>query len=238
MKLTANCLLLGAALLAAPAADAAPGLTAARARIGDHAAFVRVVVDFRAGDLGPQDPTAVDPAVADGRGRVEIVHPGVRAEVRPVAALGVAVAVAQQAGRVVVRWSSAAGRFKYLAYDVLPAPERLVVDLWKSRVPAPAATILDDGCLHVTSFHGGRNVGIAGRALVPLFEGTVVVRLRGAGGRVLVERPLIAGGGRWATSFPYRVVRPRPATLEAVVESAKDSALSCLVQVPVVLRGG
>ncbi len=238
MKLTACRLLLAAALLAAPAADAAPALTAVRARIGDHPAFVRVVVDFRAGDLGPQEPMALDPAVADGDGRVEIVHPGVRTAARPVTALGVAVDVAKRAGRVVVRSSSAAGRFKYLAYDVLPAPERLVVDLWKSRVPASAATILDDGCLRVTSFHGGPNVRIAGRALVPLFEGTVVVRLRGAGGRVLVERPLIAGGGRWATSFPYRVVRPRPATLEAVVESAKDGALSCLVQVPVVLRGG
>jgi Immunoglobulin-like domain of bacterial spore germination len=241
VKLAAGRLLLVAALLAAPApaaAAAAPGLTAARTRIGDHPAFVRVVVDFSGGDLGRQEPTAVDPAVADGAGRVEIVHPGVRAAARPVTALGVAVGVAQRAGRVLVRSSSAAGRFKYLAYDVLTAPERLVVDLWKSRVPAPAATILDDGCLRVTSFHPGPNVGIAGRALVPLFEGTVVVRLRGAGGRVLVERPLIADGGRWATSFGYGVARTRPATLEAVVESAKDGALSCLVQVPLMLRAG
>jgi len=70
------------------------------------------------------------------------------------------------------------------------------------------------------------------------FEHTVVVRLRSETGRLLGERPLIAGGGRWETSFTYTVARRQRATLEAVSQSAKDGALECLVQVPVLLRTG
>jgi hypothetical protein len=231
-------LVVAASLAGAPAAGADSALTAVRARIGDHPAFVRVVVDFAGADLKPQEPTAVDRAVEDGVGRVEVTHPGIRAAAPVARALGVAVRVVPGAGRIVVRSSFAGGRFKYVSYDVLSSPDRLVIDLWKSRVPRAAAAVSDDGCLRATSFHGGPNVSMGGKALVQLFEGTVVVRLRDASGRLLVERPLIADGGRWATSFRYRAARLRPATLEAVVESAKDGALACLVQVPVVLSKG
>ena len=238
MKIVGTIALLAATLAAVPAAGADEALTAVRARIGDHPAFVRVVVDFAGAHLRPQEPSAVDPAVTDGIGRVEVAHPGVRTAAPLARALGVAVRVGPGAGRIVVRSSFARGRFKYLSYDVLAAPDRLVIDLWKSRVPRAAAAVLDDGCLRVTSFHGAPNVSMAGNALVRLFEGTVVVRLRDGRGRVLVERPLIEGGGRWATSFRQPVARARRATLEAVVESAKDGALDCLVQVPLALPRG
>jgi hypothetical protein len=231
-------LVVAATLAGAPAAGAGSALTAVRSRIGDHPGFVRVVVDFAGGDLASQEPTAVHPAVEDGLGRVEVVHPGIRAAAPMAKAAGVAVRVVPGGGRIVVRSTFARDRFKYLSYDVLSSPERLVIDLWKARVPRAAAAVLDDGCLRVTSFHGGPNVSMAGRALVQLYEGTVVVRLRGASGRVLLERPLIADRGRWATSFHYPVTRARPATLEAAVESAKDGALDCLVQVPVLLPKG
>jgi hypothetical protein len=145
--------------------------------------------------------------------------------------------VVQGTNRIVVRLAAAPLRFKYLSYRVLAGPERLVIDLWKAGVPTAAAAVRNDGCLKLTAFRGGPAVAMSGRALVQLFEGTVVVRLRSARGRLLVQRPLIASSsGRWSTAFTHRVERRQRATLEATVESAKDGALVCLVQVAVTLR--
>jgi hypothetical protein len=70
-----------------------------------------------------------------------------------------------------------------------------------------------------------------------LFEGSFVVALRDARGRVVARRPLIVAGagGPWSTTLsPRGAVRGR-GTAEVVVGSAKDAGLECLVQVPVVL---
>jgi hypothetical protein len=78
-------------------------------------------------------------------------------------------------------------------------------------------------------------VTVSGRELRPLFEHTVVVRLRDARGRQVLVRPLTAANGRWAGSFRYRVDANGPGTLEASSMSAKDGSLECLVQTPVSL---
>ena len=228
-----------ATLTLVPSAGGTAGLAAVGVRAGDHPAYVRVVVDFAGGVLGGQEPTLLDAAVwAEGRTRIEVAHPGVSTEAPVVRALGLRFASVQGRGRISVELEAAPRRFKYVSYRVLHSPERLVIDLWKAGVPTAAATIRDDGCLRITSYAGGPHVAMAGRELRWLFEHTVVVRLRSETGRLLAERPLIASRGRWGTSFTYTVARRRRATLEAISQSAKDGALDCLVQVPVVLRPG
>jgi len=68
---------------------------------------------------------------------------------------------------------SAPHRHKYVSYLVLDSPERLVVDLWKSRVPVASETIRDDDCLRIARYTGGPGVSTAGRELTWLFEQTV-----------------------------------------------------------------
>jgi hypothetical protein len=116
---------------------------------------------------------ALDPAVADGDGRVEIVHPGVRTAARPVTALGVAVD-----GRAASRAGSSCARARRRPLQIPRVRRRAGAGAARHRplevpVPASAATILDDGCLRVTSFHGGPNVRIARQGARPPFRGTV-----------------------------------------------------------------
>jgi len=67
-----------------------------------------------------------------------------------------------------------------------------------------------------------------------LFEGSYVIALRDARGRLVAQRPrIIEGTGVWsATLTPRGAVRGR-GTAEAFVASAKDAGLDCLVQLPV-----
>ena len=140
--------------------------------------------------------------------------------------------------RVVVRLAAAGHRFKYLSYRMLSSPERLAIDLWKGKPPVEGAEITNDGCLQVTRYSVSPSVSMQGRELRPLFEHTVVVRVRDGDGRELAVRPLIAARGRWATSFRLPVRKAQIATLEASAQSAKDGSLECLVQVRVLLPGG
>jgi hypothetical protein len=64
------------------------------------------------------------------------------------------------------------------------------------------------------------------------------VRVRSATGRVLARRVVSASAGRWQARLAYRVAHAQTGTLEAVELSAKDGALSCLVQAPVALTLG
>lgn len=233
-----------AALLAAvPAAHAAVAPTALRTRVGDHAAFVRVVVDFTAGAL--PTPTemllATDPdPFPDGVVRLRLDRRGIRTEAGPARAHGVTV-VARQRGnnRIVVRVAAARHRLKYLSYLALKRPDRLVIALWKSAPPVAAAEVrrAATGCLALTRVAAGtRTVVVSGRAR-DLFENALLVRLRAADGRVLAQRPEISEppetDGRWSTRLRYPAVSRQAATLEAVAQSAKDGALACIVQVNV-----
>lgn len=225
--------LMVAALVPAGAA-AAP--TATYIRIDDRPATMRVVVEFGGGSLNLGEVLARDAAVTDGSGRVDVPGALVPTGLDPLSFAGVGVEVTRSGGHAVIRISAVPRRFKYLGYSVLRSPERLVIELWKARPPRRAATIRSDGCLRLSRFAvGPSRASVGGRALRPLFENSLVVRLRAAGGSPLATRPLTAPGGRWRTRFGYSVARRQRGTLEAFVLSAKDGALECLVQVPVTL---
>jgi hypothetical protein len=230
---------LASALALASGAETAAAHLAVGVRVGDHAGFVRVVVDFTDGRLQFHEVEAIDPSpFADGRVALRVDAPGIRTRAAPVRTHGVDVAVLQAANRLVVRIAATPRRFKYMSHFVLAAPERLVVDLWKAAPPAPAAEIrrAPDRCLTLGRFAVAPSRVAASGTELNLFEHSLVVSLRGADGRIVAERPVTAAKGRWSVAFPYRVARAQPGTLEAVAESARDGALVCLVQVRVGLR--
>ncbi len=208
-------------------------------RLGDHAAFVRMVVDFTQGPLRFHEVDATDPQpFGDGLARLRVSSPGIRTSAPRTTAYGVRVLFRQGAGQIFVQLEAQPRRFKYLSYFVLSGPDRLVIDLWKGAPPVPGAQIRTarDRCLTLARFSvaSGR-VTASGRER-NLFEHSHVVRLRGSNGRLVAERPVTSAGGRWSVSFPYATLRAQPGTLEAVALSAKDGALDCIVQVRVTLR--
>jgi hypothetical protein len=234
--------LVGAAVVAAScvvafmSAQAAVAHRAVGIRFGDHPAFVRVVVDFVEGPVEFNEVESTDPFPFDGRAQLRIDFPGIRAQASPRTALGVSVRITQGTNQIFVKIDTQRTRFKYLSYFVLTGPDRLVIDLWKSAPPVPAAEIrrAPDRCLTLERFSvtPGR-VTASGRERF-LFEHGLVVRIRNAAGRKIAEKP--ETGPTWSTSFPYRVLRTQPGTLEAVALSAKDGQLVCIVQVRVTLR--
>jgi len=222
------------------ATAASAGLTAVRARIADHAGFVRVVVDFAGGRLpdSTEQLVATDPQpFRDGTVRLRLARPGVRSAAQPAAAEGVTARVVQRSGAIAVRIAAARHRFKYMSHFTLHDPERHVIDLWESAPPSPAAELprAPDGCLTLTRIttRPGR-VSAAGAAGY-LYEGSITIRLRTADGWILAERPTIAADGRWSARLRHPDVRRQAGTLEAVAESALDGALVCLVQARVTL---
>jgi hypothetical protein len=230
-----------AGLAFVPPSAAQPGpLTATGIRIADHPGQVRVVVDFTGGRVLAGQVVATDPRpFRDGRVRLPLTRAGVRTVASPEQAHGVAAAIAQGSGRIVIRLDAAPRRFKYVAYRALRSPERLAIDLYDSAPPVPAAEIrrAPDGCLSLRDFAiTRRRVTASGREL-NLFEHSLVVRLRRASGVVHRERAATAAARRWSTSFRYPATRRRTGTLEAVALSAKDGTLDCLTQVRVRFGG-
>jgi Immunoglobulin-like domain of bacterial spore germination len=224
--------------VAAPQADAAP-LTATAIRIADHPGTVRVVVDFD-GRVNPGQVVATDPnPFRDGKVRLPLTRRQVRTTARPVQAHGVSASIVQRSGGIAIRLDAAPRRFKYAGYRALRSPDRLAIDLYESAPPAAAAEIRSaaDGCLSLSAVDvGRRRVSASGRAR-QLFENSLVVRLRRAGGGVHKQRAVTAAGTRWSTSFRYPRTRRRTGTLEAVALSAKDGTLECLAQVRVRFGG-
>jgi hypothetical protein len=228
-----------AAAVLAPQASAAP-LTATQIRVGDHPGFVRVVVDFTGGTLAFNQVAATDPdPFPDGFVRVTLIRPGVKSTAAPVRSHGVFARIGQTGGRLTIRVSGRDRRFKYLFYVVQHTPERLVMDLYRSRPPSDAAEITRGrgACLTLRSHTVTSTRVKAAGGERNLFEHMFVVRLRRHGGRIHRQAPVAAAGGRWSTSFTYRHARRQTGTLEAVDFSAKDGAIDCLVQVRVRLGG-
>ena len=226
---------------AAPAARAraTAGPAPARIRIAGHPAFVRLVVDVRGRLPAPGAIMAADPdPYRDGRVRVVVPGRGPAARAVRANAAGVSARVTPGRSRLVLSVAAAQRRFKYAGYRVLHAPERLVVDLYRSAPPATGARARygAPGCLTLTSVAaaGGR-VAVAGTEH-EVFEHSFPVVVRSAAGRVLGRRAVAAVSGRWSARVGYRVARAQTGTLEAVELSAKDGALSCLAQLPVRLR--
>jgi len=146
-------LVLGVAWVLPAAASAA--LTATQIRIGNHPAFVRVVVDFTGGTLQRNDVESPDPQPFDGRARVRVTRLGITTGAAAVTREGVTARIVQRSGSIVLQLSARRHRFKYLEHGVLHSPERLVVDLWKSRPPTTAAefpTAPQGGCLSIENY--------------------------------------------------------------------------------------
>jgi hypothetical protein len=224
-----------------PQAAAVAPLTAANIRIGDHPAFVRVVVDFTGGTVQPGEVVATDPdPFPDGFVRLPMVHPGIKTTATPVRAEGVFARIAQGGSRITIRLTGTDRRFKYVGYTVQHTPERLIIDLYKSRPPRADAEITRGrgGCLTFTGHSVTRKrVKAAGRER-NLFEHSLVLRLRRTGGGIHRQKAETAFQRRWSTNFTYRPAKRQTGTLEAVALSAKDGTLDCLVQVRVRFGGG
>jgi hypothetical protein len=214
----------------------AAALTATDTRIGAHPATVRVVVDFTGGSLKANEVEATDPDPADGTVRVRLRHHGVRTHAAPAHAAGVRAAVTGASNRLDVTARAAAGSFKYLQVSILHGPERLVLDLYRSRPPVAGAEIPTGarGCLAIASVAaGGRAFTVRGSER-DLFEHSFVLRVRNRAGRVVGQKVMTANGA-WRARIGYRVAAKQPGTLEAVADSAKDGSLACLAQVRVTL---
>jgi hypothetical protein len=230
--------LLAAAVLA-PQASAAP-LTAKQIRIGDHPGFVRVVVDFTGGRLELNEILATDPdPFPDGFVRLPMMRPGVRTTAAPVRDHGVFARIGQAGGRITIRLTGTDRRFKYMGYLAQHSPERLVIDLYKSRPPSDEAEITRGrgGCLTLGSHSVTKSRVTASGRERNLFEHSFVLRLRRQGGRIHRQKPDTAPNRRWSTTFAYAKAKRQTGTLEAVALSAKDGALDCLVQVRVRFGG-
>lgn len=234
-------LLAACAVLAGPLAPHARGaLVADEIRIGEHAGFVRVVIDFSGGRVLPGEAVASDPdPFPDGIARIPLERRGVRTRAAAIQAHGVGVRIGQGSRRIVIHLTAAPRRFKYVRYFALRNPHRLVLDLYESAPPTTGAEQRRGprGCLSLTSHSiRSRIVRAAGRER-DLFEHSLAVRLRGADGRVIRERGVTAADGRWATRFRHPALPRQAATLEGVALSAKDGTLECIVQVRVTLTG-
>ena len=217
----------------------APGLTARRVRLGNHAAFVRATVRFNGGTLGSTDAEAADPDPFDGTARMVVSHAGIGTTAPSVRRLGVRVRVTQGSGRLRIRLTAAQRRFKYLAYRQLHGPERLVVDLYKSAPPTPAAERpgTSASCLSIAEHaDSGGTIQASGTAR-GIFENQFTLAVRNAAGRVVGHRNVAFGGTapRWSSTVHYTVKANQPGTLEAVELSARDGALACLAQIRVPL---
>jgi hypothetical protein len=233
-------MLAGLALAPSEAAPEAAPLTATAIRIADHPGRVRVVVDFTGARVNPGEVVASDPdPFRDGIVRLPLSRRRVRTTAAPAQAHGVAARVSQGSGRIVIRLEATPRRFKYAGYTALHGPERLAIDLYESAPPTPAAEIrrAPGGCLTLRSFHVGRRTVTASGRERDLFEHSLVVRLRRAGGRIHKQRAVTAARRSWSTSFRYPATRRRTGTLEAVALSAKDGTLDCLTQVRVRFGG-
>ena len=225
--------LLAIVLAAALPAPASAALTASDVRIGAQPAFVRVVVDVTGGRAEFNEVEATDHVVADGSGRVDIDHAGIVVTPRDRTAQGVRARLSlATANRARLQLTSESRMFKYVRVFVLHGPERIVVDLYRSRAPSPAAEIRTgvDRCLTLTSIQTtGHTFRVRGTAR-NLFEANFVIRVRDGLGRVLGRR-IVTANGPWNQTVSYPVGTSRQAgTLEAVAESAKDGSLVCIVQ--------
>jgi hypothetical protein len=230
---------IGAILGAPAAADARVSLTAVGIRIGEHPAFVRVVVDFADGRLVSGTTIARDPdPLDDGTVRITVHGRNAQAQAPRARGTGLRARVERGRNRLLVTVSAASRRFKYAAYSVFHHRERLVIDLYKSA-PPPSGAFAQfgrPGCLAVGTIavRSGRVTATGTERGV--FEHSFPVRVWSAAGTPLGQRVVQAARGRWRATVRYRIGRRQTGIVEAVELSAKDGALACLAQRPVPLR--
>ena len=219
-------------------ATASAALTATQIRIGNHPAFVRVVVDFSGGTLHRGDTESPDPQPMDGRARVRVTHAGVSSVAPAVTAEHMTARIVERSGSIVLRLTFRKHRFKYLEHGVLHSPERLVVDLWKARPPSDAAEFLtapQGACLTIENLDAFDGRVSANGTESDLFEHMFQADVRNEKGRVVGLRPVTASGGHWHRTVPYTVSASQRGTFEVVDFSEQDGSLSCIAQIRVPL---
>jgi hypothetical protein len=229
--LFAAVLVLGVAWVLPAAASA--GLTASQIRIGNHPAFVRVVVDFTGGTLHGNDVESPDPQPFDGRARVRVTRVGITTGTAAVTQQGVSARIVQRSGSIVLQLSARRHRFKYLEHGVLHSPERLVVDLWKSRPPTAAAelpTAPQGGCLSIVNYDAFPGRVRADGSENDLFEHMFQMNVRNQKGRVVGTRPVTASAGHWHRRVPFDIGVAQKGTVEVVDFSEQDGSLICIAQ--------
>jgi hypothetical protein len=205
--------------------------------VEDHPAFVRVIVSTTRGSFTDVDVFAPDFApYADGTARVQVRRPTVAVQPASMRSQGLRVSAREDGGRVTVRISAAAHRFKYVAHRARH-PRTLVIDLWKSAPPTRDAVIRRGvgGCLTLDRFVVSDSLVNASGRERGLFEHMFLLRLRRADGRVIAQHGVAADRGRWRADFRHARVRPQAATLEAVDTSEGDGSLVCIAQAQVPL---
>jgi hypothetical protein len=214
-------------------AAASAALTATHIRIGDHPAFVRVVVDFTGGTLHRNDVESPDPQPFDGRARVRVTRTGITESAPAVTEERVTARIVQRSGAIVLQLSARKHRFKYLEHSVLHSPERLVVDLWKSRPPTSAAefpTAPQGGCLSIENSDALPGRVRADGSENDLFEHMFQMNVRNQKGRVVGTRPVTASAGHWHRTVPFDIGVAQEGTVEVVDFSEQDGSLFCIAQ--------
>jgi hypothetical protein len=214
-------------------AAASAALTATQIRIGDHPAFVRVVVDFTGGTLHRNDVESPDPQPFDGRARVRVTRTGITTGAPAVTEERVTARIVQRSGAIVLRLSARKHRFKYLEHGVLHSPERLVVDLWKSRPPTSAAefpTAPQGGCLSIANYDALPGRVRADGSENDLFEHMFQMNVRNQKGRAVGTRPVTAFAGHWHRTVPFDIAVAQKGTVEVVDFSEQDGSLTCIAQ--------
>jgi hypothetical protein len=210
-------------------AGAAPNLAATGVRIGDHPAFVRVVVDFN-GRVRARDVEAS--RFAPRMAAVRLVHPGVTTQTNGGRGNGVRVALQPGTQMLHITTSFTRNRFKYLSYAVVTG-NRLAIDLWKSAPPAGATQTCPARLTLRTVQVSPGVVAVTGTEHA-IFENQFEVLVRGAHGKAL-GRKHVFGPGSWSKNVPYTAGYRQAGTIEAVSFSAKDGSLECLAQARVTL---
>ena len=209
-------LVLGVAWVLPAAASAA--LTATQIRIGNHPAFVRVVVDFTGGTLQRNDVESPDPQPFDGRARVRVTRVGITTGAAAVTQEGVTARIVQRSGSIVLQLSARKHRFKYLEHGVLHSPERLVVDLWKSRPPTARRGVPGGSAGRLPQHRQLRlpSPGASGPngSENDLFEHMFQVNVRNQKGRVVGTRPVTASGGHWHRTVQFDIGVAQKGTVE------------------------
>jgi hypothetical protein len=214
-------------LLALPAlADAGelPALTATEIRIGNHAGYVRVVIEFD-GKVAARQVTAG--TLTKMRTTVRFDRPGVSTQTSGKSAYGIRAALQPANQGLNITLSFAPYHFKYLYYAAVTG-NVLAMDLWKSA--PPAGSIATCPGLTLRRISPGAGVLVARGTEHGIFENQFQVVVRGANGRVLGRKTGVHGPGAWTARVRYSAAHQQTGTLEAVAFSAKDGSIDCLAQ--------
>jgi hypothetical protein len=231
-------LLVAFAFVAVLPASASAALTATKVRIGSHTGFVRVVIDFSGGTITDNNVELASGTIdSTGNARLEIAKAGAMTTAATMTASGARVSIVRDSTGLRVRIRANAHRFKFLGYQVMHSPERLVIDLYRR---ASHATVSRGGCLKInsTTTSTSRKVVARGTVVVRIFENTFRVRLRRSSGAVVAARTVTTATatGPWSAELRHTVTPRQTGVVEAVAFSAKDGAVQCFYQRPVTLR--